>query len=156
MEFELPEGWFEVHLGECLCVFWYCLLGIGRFERLMALLIFLESKFILSEPSGFGGTTTFDIHGAGSDNGCSSITSFFILSYMTLSIDQSINQSINQPINQSINQSISQSINQSISQSINQSIKQARNEWMNEWMNESVNQSINQFIHDERNIYKQL
>ena len=94
----------------------------------MALLIFLESKFILSEPSGFGGTTTFDIHGAGSDNGCSSITSFFILSYMTLSIDQSINQSINQPINQSINQSISQSISQSINQSINQSVNQSINQ----------------------------
>ena len=54
-------------------------LGIGRLNELMALLIFLESQVILSEPSGFGEATTFDIHEAGSDIGCSSITSFFIV-----------------------------------------------------------------------------
>ena len=59
-------------------------LGFGKLNNLMALLIFLASKVILSEPSGFGETIEFDIQGAGSEIGFSSIILFFIMSSMIL------------------------------------------------------------------------
>lgn len=59
---------------------------MAKFDGCIALFIFLASKVTRNDPSCFGVTAMFEIHGARSLVGCFSMTSLLIISFVNYSV----------------------------------------------------------------------